>query len=157
MRSNSILQPYEVSSINHDKMDHGKTVSLCFVSKNKDTNMFIKLSLSTKGMIVHGLKDELYTHYYLDLYPRDCDNIVGSFTRLLRNLKVPHISSTHRLVDHVGQSPLLRAKLHGKETCMQGLKTPQKRLHTCCAPSYLNRIIVGRTTNADLSKIIGPC
>lgn len=157
MRSISILPPYEVSFINHDKMNHGKTVSLCFVSKNKNTNMFIKLSSSAKGMIVHDHKDERYTHYSLDLYPGDCDNIVGSFARLLCNLNVPPISSTHSLVDHVGQSPLLRAILHGKETYMQALKAPQKRLHTCCAPSYLNQIIVGMTTNADLSKMFGPC
>ena len=124
MRSISILQPHKILSIIHDKMDHGKTASPCFASKNKDTDMFTKLPLSVTGMIAHGHGDERYAHYSLDLYPGDCNHTVGSFARLLRDLEAPPASSTRRLFHGAGRSPLYRAVLHGSETCVDGLGAP---------------------------------
>lgn len=63
MRSISILQPYEVFFIIHDQWTMRRP-SPCFIIKNKDTNLFIKLSLYVKGMVVHGHEDEHYTVSY---------------------------------------------------------------------------------------------
>ena len=122
MRSISVLHPHKVLSVIHDKMDHGKTTSPCFAYKNKDTDMFTKLPLSVTGMIAHGHGDERYAHYSLDLYPGDCNHTVGSFARLLRDLEAPPFSSTRSLFEGAGRSPLYRAILNGKETCIEGMR-----------------------------------
>jgi hypothetical protein len=124
MRALSIEHPRKVLTIIYDKMDHGKTASPCFASKNKDTDMFTKLPLSVTGMMAHGHGDERYAHYALDLYPGDCNHTVGSFARLLRDLEESPISSSRRLFHGAGRSPLYRAVLHGSEICLEGLRAP---------------------------------
>ena len=111
-------------TIIHDKMDHGKTTSPCFASKNKDTDIFTKLPFSVTGMMAHGHGDQRYAHYALDMYPGDCNHTVGSFARLLRDLEESPMSSSHRLFHCVGRSLLYRVVLHGSEVCLQGLRAP---------------------------------
>jgi hypothetical protein len=124
MRALSIEHPRKVLTIIHDKMDHGKTASPCFVSKNKDTDMFTKLPLSVTGMMAHGHGDERYAHYALDMYPGDCNHTVGSFARLLRDLEEPPKSSSRQLFHGSGRSPFYRAVLHGSDVYLQGLRPP---------------------------------
>ena len=124
MRALSIEHPREVLTIIHDKMDHGKTASPCFASKNKDTDMFTKLPLSVTGMMAHGHGDERYAHYALDMYPEDCNHTIGSFARLLRDLEESPMSSSRRLFQDDGRSPLYRVILHGSEICLEGLRAP---------------------------------
>jgi hypothetical protein len=75
-------------------------------------------------MLAHGPGDERYAHYTLDMYPGDCNHTVGSFARLLRNLEESPISSSRRLFDGSGRSPLYRAILHGSDICVEGLRAP---------------------------------
>ena len=89
MRALSIEHLRKVLTIIHDKMDHGKIASPCFDYKNKDTYMFMKLPLLETIMMAHGHGDERYGHYALDLYPSDCNHIVGSFARLICDLENP--------------------------------------------------------------------
>ena len=58
-----IEHPRKVLIVIHDQLDHCKFVSHYFVSKNKETNMFIKLPLFVKCMMAHGHRDERYAHY----------------------------------------------------------------------------------------------
>jgi hypothetical protein len=131
MRAISIEHPQKVLTIIHDKMDHGKTASPCFASKNKDTDMFTKLPLSVTGMMAHRHGDERYAHYALDMYPGDCNHTVGSFAKLLRDLEEPPISSSQRLFHGSGRAPLYRVVLNGSEICLEGLRPP----HTEATPA----------------------
>ena len=124
MRALLIEHPRKVLTIIHDKMNHGKTASPCFVSKNKDNDMFRKLSLSVTGMMARGHGDERYAHYALDMYHGYCNHIVGSFARLLRDLEESSMSSSRRLFHGIGRSPLYRVVLHGSDICLQGLQAP---------------------------------
>ena len=105
-------------------MDHGKIACSCFASKNKDIVMLTKLRLFVTCMMAHGHGDERYAHYALDMYPRDCNHIVGSFARLLRDLEESPMSSSRHLFYGVGQSPLYRVVLHGSDICLEGLRAP---------------------------------
>ena len=102
----------------------GKPYFFCFASKNKDTDIFPKLSLSVTDMMAHGHGDERYVHYALDIYPGNCNHIVGSFARFLRDLEDPPMSSFRRLFHDVERSPLYRVVFHGNEICLQGLRAP---------------------------------
>ena len=161
MRALSIAHPRKVLTIIHDKMDHGKTASPCFASKNKDTDMFTKLPLSVTGMMAHGHGDERYAHYALDMYPGDCNHTVGSFARLFRNLEEPPMSSSRRLFEGTGRSPLYRIVLHGSDIYVcKDYRTHQRRpsrlflFHLRCMFSL---IIVGKTTSVGMSRHSGPC
>ena len=65
MRALSIEHPRKVLTIIHDKMDHGKTTSSSFASKNKDIDVVTKLPLSVTCMMTHGHRDERYAYFPL--------------------------------------------------------------------------------------------
>ena len=109
-------------TIIHDKIDHGKTMSSCFASKNKDSDMFTNLPFSVTGMTAHGHGDKIYAYYALDIYHGDCNHIVGSFARLLRDLEETPISSSCNLFKGSGRSPFYRTILHGRDICLEGLR-----------------------------------
>jgi hypothetical protein len=56
-RHMSISHPDKCVAIIHDKMDHAKTASPCFVSKNKSIDAFMRLPVAVTGMITHGHGD----------------------------------------------------------------------------------------------------
>jgi hypothetical protein len=63
----SELEPTNVLTIIHDKMDHSKTASLHFSHKNKAVDSFMKLPFAVTGMIVHGHGNLQYAYYRLDI------------------------------------------------------------------------------------------
>jgi hypothetical protein len=79
----------QVLCIMHDKMDHSKIASLCFASKTKSVDAYLKLPVSVTGMIVHGHGDKKYAHYALDVYLADSNCTIGSIARLLCDLEHP--------------------------------------------------------------------
>ena len=78
----------------HDKMDHAKTIFPMFSHKTKHLDGLTKLPLLVTGMLVHGYGDVRYAQYGLDLYPYDANYSIGSFAKLLQDLKLPPKSST---------------------------------------------------------------
>ena len=48
-------------------------------------------------MITHGHGDVKYAHYGLLIYLRDAYHTVGSFAKLLRDLKKPPVHSSHAI------------------------------------------------------------
>ena len=86
--------PDECVTIMHNKIDHLKT-TLPFLSlKTKHLDELMKLPIFMTGMLAHGHGDVQYAHYRLDIYPHDVNYTVGSFKRLLRNLKQTAKSSS---------------------------------------------------------------
>ena len=128
MRALSIEHSRKVWTIIHDKMDHGKTTSPCFTSKNRDTDMFTKLPRSVTGMMAHRHGDERYAHYALHMYHGDCNHIVDSFARPLRDLEESPMSSSHYFFHGTERSPLYRIVLHGSDIYLKGLQAPSTKL-----------------------------
>ena len=75
----------------HDKMEHAKTASPMFSHKSKELDSLVKLPVSMTGMIAHKHGDVCYAHYGLDIFPYDSNYIIGSMTKLLRDLEEPTI------------------------------------------------------------------
>ena len=87
------------------------------------------------------------------MYHEECNHIVDSFARLLRNLDDPSMSSSHHLFHSVGHSPLYHVVLHRSEICIQGLcASPINPIPTISLQPivHVSSIIVGRTTSAGL-------
>jgi hypothetical protein len=85
------------------------------------------------GIIPHGHGNVKYAHYGLDFYPSDVIHTVGSFAKLLRNLKKPPIYSSRALFDGCGTIPLYEMVLAGREVCMLSLPEPSGEL-ICTKP-----------------------
>jgi hypothetical protein len=81
-------------TIIHDKMNHAKTTSPCFTSKNKSIDAFMRLSMAVMGMIACGHGDGKFAHFTSDLYPCDSNHTVDSVAKLLYNLQKPLASSS---------------------------------------------------------------
>lgn len=64
-------------------MDYLKIASPHFFYKNKSMEFFMRLLISTKGMIAHGYGDFWYAHNKLDLYPSNSNHIVGSLAKVI--------------------------------------------------------------------------
>jgi hypothetical protein len=62
----SISQLDKYITIIHNMMDHAKTASPSFASKNKSINSFKSHSMAVTGMIAHGHGDGKYAHFLLD-------------------------------------------------------------------------------------------
>ena len=86
-RYRSQLLPEECLTIMHDKMDHSKTASPVLSHKTKHLDGLMKFPISVTGILAHGHGDVRHVHYGLDIYPHDVNYTVGSFARLLRDLK----------------------------------------------------------------------
>jgi hypothetical protein len=59
-----------------------------------DFGMYVSFVCINSCMIAHDHVDVKYAHYGLDFYPGDANHIVGSFAKLLRDLKSPPTSSS---------------------------------------------------------------
>ena len=62
--------------------------------RSKDLDGLLKLPVSVTGILSHGHGDVHYAHYSLDQFFHDSNYIVGSFAKLLRDLKLPPKSSS---------------------------------------------------------------
>jgi hypothetical protein len=80
------------------------------------------------GMIAYGHVDVKYAHYGLDFYPGDANHTVGSFAKLLRDLKKPPMSSSRVLFVDYGTTPLYEVVLAGKEVCLSSLADEPQEL-----------------------------
>jgi hypothetical protein len=106
----------------HDKMDHSKTASPCFVSKTKSVDAFMKLPVSVTGILAHGHGDKKYAHYALDMYAADSNHMVGSIAKLLRDLERPSKSSNPiSLFAGTGSTELYAAVLAGSADCIRSI------------------------------------
>ena len=122
-RALACYRPDEVLCVMHDKMDHSKTASPCFASRNKATDGLMKLPISVTGMLAHGHGDVKYAHYTLDLYPADSNQTIGSIAKLLRDLESPPKSSNPcSLFVGAGTTELYEAVLGGSEQCITSIK-----------------------------------
>jgi hypothetical protein len=83
----SELEPINVLTIIHEKMDHLKTAFPHFSHKNKVVDSFMKLLVALIRMIAHGDGDVRYAHYGLDIYPSNSNNLVGSIAKPLWDLE----------------------------------------------------------------------
>ena len=92
-------------------MDHLKTACPYFLHKNKAVDSFMKLLVKVTGMIAYGHGDVRYAHYGLDIYPSDLNHIVGSITKLLKDLESPPMYSTRQKFVGSGSSPLFQVLL----------------------------------------------
>ena len=75
-------------------MDHAKTASPVFSHKSNDLDGLMKLHVSVTSVIAHGHGDVGYAHYGLDIFSHDSNYTVGSFAKLLRDLKLPPKSTS---------------------------------------------------------------
>jgi hypothetical protein len=119
----SISHPGKYVTIIHDKMDHAKTASPCFASKNKSIDAFMRLPVAVTGMIAHGHGDGKYAHFSLDLYPCDSNHTMGSVAKLLHDLEKQPACSSGILFENLGATSLFAAVLSGKESCVSALGT----------------------------------
>lgn len=108
-RFRSKSSPHEVVTIIHNKIDHSKTASPALFYKVKHLDGLIKLLLAVTGMLAYGYVGQCYAHYGLDLYFHDANCTVGSFAKLLRDLKAPPKSSSCQLFPESGFYPLYAA------------------------------------------------
>ena len=128
-------EPEKCVIVIHDKMDHSKTSSPHFSHKNKHMDSFMKLPLSVTGMIAHGHGDVCYAHYGLDIFPSDSNHIVGSLSKLLRDLELPPKHSSRELFLGSRTTPLFTALLARTKMCTSSLapqiaeEVPAKPLH----------------------------
>ena len=95
----------------HDKIDHSKTALPVISHKVKHLDVFMKLLVVVTGILAHGHVDQRYVHYGLDLYSHDANYIVGSFTKVLRDLEAPPKSSFCELFLESNSHPLYSALL----------------------------------------------
>ena len=109
----------------HDKIDHSKTASPILSHKVKHLDGLMKLLVVVTAILAHGHVDQHYAHYGLDLYSHDANYTVGSFAKVLRDLKEPPKSSSHELFLESNSHPLYSALLRGAEMCMDLLDPPQ--------------------------------
>ena len=116
--------PHKIVTIMHDKMDHSKTASLVLSHKVKHLDDLMKLLVAVIGILAHGHLDQRYAHYGLGLYFHDANYTVGSFAKVLRDLKVPPKSSSRELFPESNSHPLYSALLRGVEMCMDPLDLP---------------------------------
>jgi hypothetical protein len=116
-----VSHPDKCVTIIHDKMDHVKTMSPYFASKNKSIDAFMRLPVAVMGMIAHGHGDGKYAHFSSDMYPCDFNHIVGLVAKLLRDLEKPPASSSGLLFENSRATPLYDAVLRGKEACVLAL------------------------------------
>lgn len=125
-RALSCYRPEQLLCIMHDKVDHSKTASPCFATKNKAVDGLMKLPISVTGMLAHGHGDKKYAHYALDLYPADSNQTIGSIAKLLRDLENPPKSAQpESLFLGAGTTELYEAILGGSEQCVRSiLKKP---------------------------------
>ena len=131
-RRMSEMQPDDVLTIIHDKMDHSKTASPHYSHKNKGTDSFMKLPVAVTGMIAHGHGDIRYAHYGLDIFPTDSNHTVGSIAKLLRDLESePKYSSRQVFVDKDDRSDLANAVLSGSDICTDSLPPPPLQMVAC--------------------------
>jgi hypothetical protein len=117
----SVSHPDKCVTIIHDKMDHVKTASPCFASKNKSIDAFMRLLVAVTGMIAHGHGDGKYAHFLSDLYLCDSNHTMGSVAKLLRDLEKPPASSSRLLFENSRATPLYVIVLRGKEACVLAL------------------------------------
>ena len=66
----------------------------------------MKLPVAVTGIHAYGHVDQRYMHYGLDLYSHDADYMVGSFAKVLKDLKAPPKSSSHELFPESNSHPL---------------------------------------------------
>ena len=109
--------PDKVLTIIHDKMDHSKIASPHFSHKSKAVDSFIKLHVSTTGMIAHGHRDVRYAHYGFDVFKMNSNHTVRSIARLLRDLESPSKHSLRRLSPGSRSFALAKALFEGSEIC----------------------------------------
>jgi hypothetical protein len=135
----------ECVTIMHDKMDQARTASPVFSQKTKQLDGLMKSLVSVTGMLAHGHDDVHYAHYGLDIFAHDANYIVGSFAKLLCNLKKPPKSSLRCLFDGSRSSPLFEAMLSGAEMCEAALPPLSG---TPCAATPLPPILNVQMDNA---------
>ena len=73
------------------------------------------------GMIAHGHIDVKFTHYALDLYPKNSYHIIGSFARLLCDLMKSCTYSIGLFYEIDKLILLCKAMLNGKDVCFEVL------------------------------------
>jgi hypothetical protein len=121
-RALACYRPSQVLCIMHDKVDHSKTTSPCFASKNKAVDGLMKLPVSVTGMLAHGHGDKKYAHYALDVYPADSNQMIGSIAKLLRDLERPPKSERpNSLFAGTETTELYEAILVGSEVCISSV------------------------------------
>ena len=81
----------------------------------------MKFPISVTGMIAHGHGDVHYTHYGLYIFPSDSNHIVGSISKLLRDLELPPKHSSCELFLGSRIASLFTALLDGAEMCTSSL------------------------------------
>jgi hypothetical protein len=122
------MEPTNVLTIIHNKMDHLKTTFLYFFHKNKAIDSFMKLLVAVMGLIAHGHGDFQYAHYGLDTYPCDSNHTIGSSTKLLGNFESLSKYLSCQLFVGGETSSLFYTLFHGTNVCEGSFPPPPKSL-----------------------------